>query len=86
MNSRRNYKMEERVLELLKEIDEGILTFEGENLFEAGLLDSFLVIDLVAELEDTFDMEIDAKYVLEENFQTKENIIALMKKLTGDTE
>lgn len=78
--------MEERVLELLKEIDEGILTFEGENLFEAGLLDSFLVIDLVAELEDTFDMEIDAKYVLEENFQTKENIIALMKKLTGDTE
>lgn len=77
--------MEEKVLDLLKDIDEEILEFEGENLFEAGLLDSFLVIDLVAELEDTFDMEIDAKYVLEENFRTKDNIIALMKKLIGNT-
>lgn len=74
--------MEEKVMELLKEIDEEILEFEGENLFEAGLLDSFLVIDLVSELEDTFDIEIDAKYVLEENFRTKENIVKLMKKLT----
>lgn len=73
--------MEEKVLELLADIDEEILTFEGENLFEAGLLDSFLVIDLVAELEDAFDIEIDAKYVLEENFKTKNNIIALIRKL-----
>lgn len=75
--------MEEKILELLKEIDEDILAYEGNNLFEAGLLDSFMVVDLVAELEDAFDMEIDAEYVLEENFRTKENIIALMKRLTG---
>lgn len=74
--------MEEKILELLKDIDEGILTYEGGNLFEAGLLDSFLVVDLVTELEDAFDIEIDAKYVLEENFCTKKNIITLMKKLT----
>ena len=73
--------MEKKVMELLKEIDEEILEFEGENLFEAGLLDSFLVIDLISELEDAFDIEIDAKYVLEENFKTKENIITLMRKL-----
>lgn len=76
--------MEEKVLELLKEVDEEILTFEGENLFEAGLLDSFLVIDLVAELEEAFDMEIDAKYVLEENFRTKENIMELVKKIAEE--
>lgn len=68
-------------MELLKNIDDDILTFEGDNLFEAGLLDSFLVIDLVSELEDAFDMEIDAKYVLEENFKTKEDITALISKL-----
>lgn len=73
--------MEEKVLKLLADINEEIPAYEGENLFEAGLLDSFLVIDLVAELEDAFDMEIDAKYVLEENFRTKDNIVALMKKL-----
>lgn len=73
-------------MNLLKEIDEDILVFQGENLFEAGILDSFLVIDLVAELEDAFDVEIDAKYVLEENFKTKESIIDLMKKITGNME
>lgn len=74
--------MEKKIMELLKEIDEGILSFDGENLFEAGLLDSFLVIDLVANLEDAFDIEIDAKYVLEENFKTKENIVKLISMLT----
>jgi acyl carrier protein len=76
--------MEQKIREVLRNIDEGILTFEGDNLFEAGLLDSFLVIDLVAELEDTFDLEIDAKYVLEENFRTKEAITALMEKLAKE--
>ena len=76
--------MEQKIRELLRNIDEGILTFEGDNLFEAGLLDSFLVIDLVADLEDTFDLEIDAKYVLEENFRTKEAITALMEKLAKE--
>lgn len=76
--------MEQKIRKVLRNIDEGILTFEGDNLFEAGLLDSFLVIDLVAELEDTFDLEIDAKYVLEENFRTKEAITALMEKLAKE--
>jgi acyl carrier protein len=39
---------------------------------------------LVAELEDMFDLEIDAKYVLEENFRTKEAITALMEKLAKE--
>lgn len=78
--------MEQKIMDLLKDIDEEILAFEGENLFEAGILDSFMVIDLVGELEDAFDMEIDAKHVLEENFRTKENIIALMKKLLEDAQ
>lgn len=77
--------MEEKIFELLREIDEEILNYEGDNLFEAGLLDSFVVIDLVTELEDAFNMEIDARYVLEENFRKKDNIVALMKKLTKYT-
>ncbi len=75
--------MEERVLEVLKEIDEEILEFKGDDLFEAGLLDSFLMIDLVVELEAAFDMEIDARYVVAENFRTRDTIMALMRKLTG---
>lgn len=76
--------MEEKIMEILADINEDIPAFTGENLFDAGLLDSFMVIDMVSELEDAFDIEIDAKYVVEENFLSKEAIIALIKRLTGE--
>ena len=73
--------MEEKILELLAEIDEGILSYDGDDLFEAGLLDSFQVIELVEMLEENFDMVIDAEHVVAENFATKEAILELMRRL-----
>lgn len=73
--------MEEKILTILNEINEGISTYDGENLFDAGLLDSLQAVDLVAELEDAFDIDIDAKYVVENNFKSKEAIISLVKML-----
>ena len=73
--------MEEKILELLAEIDEGILSYDGDDLFEAGLLDSFQVIELVEMLEENFDMEIDAEHVVADNFATKEAILELMRRL-----
>ena len=73
--------MEERILEILAEINEEIPGFDGDNLFDAGLLDSLQAVDLVGELEDEFDIDIDAKYVIEDNFKTKEAIIALVKMI-----
>lgn len=73
--------MEEKILELLAEIDEEIISYDGDDLFEAGLLDSFQVIELVEMLEDAFDMEIGAEYVVTENFATKEAIMDMMRRL-----
>lgn len=78
--------MEEKVLEILKNINDEIASHMEENLFDAGLLDSFQVIDLVLELEDAFQIEIDAKDVIEENFSTKEAIVALIKRYCGGAE
>jgi acyl carrier protein len=62
-------------------VNEEIVSYDGDNLFDAGILDSLQAVDLVAELEDAFDIEIDAKYVVEDNFKTKEAIINLVKKI-----
>ena len=75
--------MEEKIYDILAGIDEEIVTFTGENLFDAGLLDSLQAVDLVGELEDAFDIDIDAKYVVEDNFKTKEAIVALVRKVIG---
>lgn len=73
--------MEEKIISILAVINDEIPAYEGDNLFDAGLLDSMLAVDLVGELEDAFDIDIDAKYVVEDNFKTKEAIIALVKRI-----
>ena len=50
---------------------------------EDGIINSFAVIELVSDLEDAFDIEIDAKYVVAENFANKETIIALVEKIVN---
>lgn len=67
--------MEEKILELLKEINEEILEYKGDNLYRDGLLDSIQVIDLVAELEAVFDIDIEPEFVILENFANKDSII-----------
>ena len=75
--------MEEKVLEILEEYCEEALAYTGENMME-GVIDSFTVINIVSELEDIFDIEIDAKYVVAENFRNKEAIIELVRRLTKE--
>ena len=71
--------MKEKVLELLAEVNEDILGYEGDNLVEDGMLDSFQISDLVEMFEEEFNIEIDAELVVVENFQTKEAIIEMLE-------
>ena len=76
-----NQKMEEKVLEILEEHCEEALDYDGDSMMEDGVIDSFTVINVVSDLEDEFDIEIDAKYVIAENFRNREAIIELVRKL-----
>lgn len=73
--------MEEKVLEILEEYCEEAVSYTGDKMMEEGIIDSFTVINIVSELEDAFDIEVDAKYVVAENFRNKEAIIDLVKRL-----
>ena len=73
--------MEEKVLEILEEYCEEAIDYTGDNMMEEGIIDSFTVINIVSELEDAFDIEVDAKYVVADNFRNKEAIIDLVKRL-----
>ena len=75
--------MEERVLKILEEINEDIITYDGENMYDEGVISSIDVIEIISELENEFDIEIDAMYADEEYFTNKESIIELVKKLTA---
>lgn len=73
--------MKEKILEILKEVNEDIVTYDGDAMMEEGVIDSFEVIEIVGELEDAFEIEIDAKYVVADNFKNTESIILLVERL-----
>lgn len=74
-------KVKEKIEKILAGIDEEILTYSGDHMLTDGIINSFELFELVSDLEDEFDMEIDAAYVVEEHFGNKEKIIELMKML-----
>lgn len=75
--------MEEKILNILKGVNEELLTFRGENMMAEGLVDSFGIIRIIGELEDAFDIEIDAADVTVENFGNRDRIIDLIDELVN---
>ncbi len=71
----------DQLLEILNDIDDSI-DFENEvALIDDHLLDSFGIISLVGELEDAYDISIDASEMTPENFNSAEAILAMVERL-----
>ena len=71
--------MEEKVLAMLKELQPTFRYEEDEGIVEAGYLDSFDVVQLVAELESQFGVLISALEILPENFASVKAICSLVE-------
>lgn len=76
--------MEETILEILEDVNEEIIAYDGDDMYGEGVITSVEVLDIVSNIEDEFDIEIDAKYVVSENFANKEAIIELVRKLVEE--
>lgn len=70
--------MEEKILEIMADVNEDILSYVGPNMVDDEIIDSFELITLIGRIEDAFDIEIDAGDVTEENFGNKDRIIKFM--------
>lgn len=75
--------MEEKILEILKGVNEKILAYSGASMVGDGVIDSFEVVDIVCALEDAFNIEINVRYVTEENFANKETICKCIQEIIG---
>ncbi len=70
--------MEEKILAILKDIRPEFDFETSEDFVEDGYLDSFDIVTLVSELEETFDVIIDGLDILPENFNTVAAIVELI--------
>ncbi len=73
--------MKDKILAILSDIRPDI-EFENEkNLVSDGLLESFDLVQLVATLEEEFDVEIGGRNITKENFDSLDRIVSLMESL-----
>ena len=71
----------EELLTILNDMDDSIDWENEEGLIDNRILDSFGVISLVAELGETFDIEIEASEIVTQNFNSVKAIYAMVTRL-----
>lgn len=73
--------MKEKVIEILSDIRPDV-DFEKETqLITDGILESFDIISIVAELSDEFDVVIRPKDLVPENFNSVDAMVKLIQSL-----
>ena len=71
----------ERLLEILEEINPDIDFENCTTLIDDGLLDSFAILGIVAEINDAFDVEVSAPEIIPENFNSAQALWAMIQRL-----
>lgn len=72
------------IIEILNEIDEDIVMYEGENLLDDGIIDSFTIVEIVTEISEKLKVNIDPDDITEINFKTVDSIIKLVENLMSE--
>jgi len=74
----------ENLLNILKDMKQGVQFENEKNLIDDGLLDSLDVMNLSVILNDEYDIEITPLDIIPENFKSIESIYALITRLQED--
>ena len=73
--------MKEKIIKILTDIrPEFDFNQENINFIEEGMLDSFDLVALVTELDETFSISIAGIDIVPENFSSVDKIESLLKK------
>jgi ribosomal protein S18 acetylase RimI-like enzyme len=70
--------MRKKVIEILCDVNSDVLENSESNLIQSGIIDSFDIMNIVCELENVFNIELDAEDVVAENFETVDDIVEMI--------
>ena len=71
----------EELLEILNGLHPDVDFETKESLVDGKILDSFDIVSLIAEINDTFDVAITAKDIIPENFNSAKALYALIQRV-----
>lgn len=74
----------DRLIHILTELNPDIDYETEDALIDGGILDSFDIVTLVAEIDDMFGVQIPAEELTPENFNSAKALYALVQRLTDN--
>ena len=74
----------DQLIGILKELHPDV-DFENETaLVDRGILNSFDIVSLIAEIDEAFGVSVPAQYILPENFNSAKSLMALIERLSDE--
>lgn len=74
----------DKLLAILDDLHPDVDFREEDGLIDHGILDSFDIVTLVAEIDDAFGVEIPAGEMTPENFNSAQALFALVQRLAEE--
>ena len=74
----------EELLEILAEIKEDVDFENEENLVNGGILNSLDVLQIIAAINEEYDISIPAKEIIPDNFNSAKRMWAMVERLMDD--
>ncbi len=69
------------IIEILNDIDEEIVNYDGNNMFDDGIIDSFTIMEIVREIEERMGITINPNDITESHFKTIDAIVGFVESL-----
>ena len=73
--------IKEQVIAILKEVKPTKDLSDVTDIIEAGYLDSFELMSLIAQLAEVFAIDIDVDEIVPENFNSLDAMAAMVERL-----
>lgn len=74
----------DKLIQILTDLHPEVDFYEETMLIDAGILDSFDIVTIVAEIDDVFDVQIPAEELIPENFNSAKALLTLVRRLAED--
>ena len=74
----------ETVIKMLKELHPDVDFESADGLIDDGILDSLDIVSMVSDINDQYGVSIGAEDIIRENFETPEEIRALIMRRGGE--
>ena len=73
----------EKLLEALAEVRDDVDFAHGQDLVDEGVIDSLDLTQIIAALDDAFDIHIPSGEIEPENFNSAEAMLAMVHRYQG---